>query len=243
VADHGFTLEAATMARVRAYLIVSSWEASIIRLLQSQEKRLAWKQTFLAAPGIETKMLMLTDPRVEAILGSAFTVEQRAAVTERYASARHLRELVSKLPVQRPGVKEPRFLDGRQMFLVAISFLVCMVGIANAMLMAITERFREIATMKCLGATDGFILKQFLIEAAIQGFLGGVLGALIGLIISIGKTSAILGGSTFTYFPAVPILFCFLFTLMIGVALAMLASVYPSKAAARMAPMDAMRIE
>ena len=39
-------------------------------------------------------------------------------------------------------------LQIRQMFLVAISFLVCMVGITNAMLMSITERFREIATMK-----------------------------------------------------------------------------------------------
>jgi len=41
----------------------------------------------------------------------------------------------------------------------------------------------------------------------------------------------------------VPILLCFLFTLVLGMVLAMLASVYPSRAAASMAPMDAMRIE
>lgn len=243
VTGHGVELDADTMARVRAHLTVSHWESAIIRTLQSQEKRGAWKKIFITTPGIETKMLALADPRVGEILDGTFTSEQLTAVAGRYASARHLRELVSKLPVSRPGVAEPRFLGGQQMFLVVISFLVCMVGIANAMLMAITERFREIATMKCLGATDGFILKQFLIEAAIQGFAGGFMGTLIGLIIAVGKSCSILGGSVFAFFPVLPILLCALFTLTIGVLLAMLASVYPSHAAASMAPMDAMRVE
>ncbi|HOT52163.1 MAG TPA: hypothetical protein PLI07_14365, partial [Candidatus Hydrogenedentes bacterium] len=54
-----------------------------------------------------------------------------------------------------------------QVWLAAISLLVCVVGITNAMLMSVTERYREIGTMKCLGALDWFVVKLFLIEAGV----------------------------------------------------------------------------
>jgi hypothetical protein len=243
VVEHGFGLAQEAMPRLCAFLRVSSWERGMTQLLQSPEKRAAWKQAFKTTPTIEEKMLALSLPKVGEIVGEAFSSEQRLKVADRYSEAKRLRSLSAKLPRPRRGVPEPRFLDGRQTFLVVISFLVCMVGIANAMLMAITERFREIATMKCLGATDGFILKQFLIEAAIQGCVGGALGMLIGLLIAVLKTFAGLGTSVFQFFPTMPLLVCAGFTLFIGVLLAMLASIYPSRAAARMAPMDAMRVE
>ena len=46
----------------------------------------------------------------------------------------------------------------KQRWIIILSLLVCVVGIVNAQLMAVTERFREIGTMKCLGALDRFIL-------------------------------------------------------------------------------------
>src|SRR5262249_18468586 len=49
-------------------------------------------------------------------------------------------------------------------WLITLALLVAFVGILNAMLMSVTERFREIGTMKCLGALDSFIVKLFLIE-------------------------------------------------------------------------------
>ena len=48
-------------------------------------------------------------------------------------------------------------------WLLGLALLVAFVGILNAMLMSVTERFREIGTMKCLGALDGFIVRLFLI--------------------------------------------------------------------------------
>ena len=64
----------------------------------------------------------------------------------------------------------------RQIWLVTLSLVVCTVGIANSMLMSVTERFKEIGTMKCLGAMDGFIVKLFLLEAGFLGILASVLG-------------------------------------------------------------------
>jgi ABC-type lipoprotein release transport system permease subunit len=46
--------------------------------------------------------------------------------------------------------------------------------------MSVTERFREIGTMKCLGALDKFIVQLFLIEAAVLGILGSIAGAILG---------------------------------------------------------------
>ena len=70
----------------------------------------------------------------------------------------------------------------RQIWLVTLSLVVCTVGIANSMLMSVTERFKEIGTMKCLGALDGFIVKLFLIEAGLLGLTASVIGWVIGYV-------------------------------------------------------------
>ncbi len=74
--------------------------------------------------------------------------------------------------------------DMRGVWLVTLSLMVCVVGITNAMLMSVTERFREIGTMKCLGALDIFVVKLFLIESALQGVVGSVAGAVIGFLLA-----------------------------------------------------------
>ena len=150
---------------------------------------------------------------------------------------------LEQLLVSKMEKKSGSILSGRQIFLLVISFVVCMVGIANAMLMAITERFREIATMKCLGATDGFILTQFLLEAFLQGVCGGLLGMIIGFILTLLKNWIMMGNYVFIYFPVLNVAYCGIISILIGISLSMLASVYPSWAASRMAPMEAMRIE
>lgn len=131
----------------------------------------------------------------------------------------------------------------RMTWLAFVSMLVCAVGIANAMLMSVTERFREIATLKCLGALDGFIMTVFLIEASILGLVGGVAGTIIGLVIALLRMFGLFKGLLMQAIPLGALITASLLSIVIGVLLAAVSAVYPSLRAARLAPMEAMRIE
>jgi len=74
-------------------------------------------------------------------------------------------------------------VNERQIWVVVLSLIVCVVGITNAMLMSVTERYKEIGTMKCLGALDRFIVELFLLESSFQGLIGSFLGAFAGMIV------------------------------------------------------------
>src|SRR5438067_9144076 len=73
-----------------------------------------------------------------------------------------------------------------QMLLVliaSISLLVGGIGIMNIMLATVTERTREIAIRRVLGAKRRDITMQFLIEAVVQTTVGGLIGVSLGLLI------------------------------------------------------------
>ena len=63
-----------------------------------------------------------------------------------------------------------------------MALLVCTVGITNSMLMSVSERFREIGTMKCLGALNSLIVRLFLIEALFMGFVASFAGWVLGFL-------------------------------------------------------------
>jgi ABC-type antimicrobial peptide transport system permease subunit len=129
------------------------------------------------------------------------------------------------------------------MWLIAVSFLVCIVGIANAMLMSVTERFREIATMKCLGATDGFIMINFILESILQGVAGSIAGGLLGFLLGTVRAWVRYGSIAIVHFPLGDIFAALGISFAVGVVISAMAAVYPAWVAARLAPMEAMRIE
>lgn len=131
----------------------------------------------------------------------------------------------------------------RTVWLILVSLLVCVVGIANAMLMSVTERFREIATMKCLGATDGFIMTNFILESCMQGLAGGIIGVLLGFLLGSLRSGGKYGWMAMSHIPVMEISVCAAGAIVVGVVLSALAAVYPAWVAARLAPMEAMRIE
>lgn len=133
--------------------------------------------------------------------------------------------------------------SGRTQWLILVSFMVCAVGIANAMLMSVTERFQEIATMKCLGATDGFIMTNFILESIMQGIAGGLIGTVLGVLLGMLRGAVSYGLWALGNIPPTEMLAAAGISVVVSVVISALAAVYPSWVAARLAPMEAMRIE
>jgi predicted lysophospholipase L1 biosynthesis ABC-type transport system permease subunit len=131
----------------------------------------------------------------------------------------------------------------KQRWLVILSLLVCVVGIVNAQLMAVTERFREIGTMKCLGALDRFILRLFVLEAGMQGLAGAGMGALIGAGFSLFNGWLRFGFEPLTLISLGSLAASILIATGVGCLLSLLGVLYPALIAARMQPVEAMRVE
>ena len=131
----------------------------------------------------------------------------------------------------------------KQRWIIVLSLLVCVVGIVNAQLMAVTERFREIGTMKCLGALNHFILRLFMLEAFIQGLAGSCAGALIGAIFAVLTATLLFGTVALASLPFADLGFTILIATATGCALSLIGVAYPAIKAARMEPVEAMRVE
>ncbi|MBN1675585.1 MAG: ABC transporter permease [Kiritimatiellae bacterium] len=128
-------------------------------------------------------------------------------------------------------------------WLVGLALLVSFVGILNAMLMSVTERFREIGTMKCLGALDSLIIKLFLIESTFQGILGTSLGIGIGLLLTYSEGLTVYGPETWGAMPGVTLARVVGLCFLTGTLLTIAGALYPAWRAAKMQPVDAMRSE
>jgi ABC-type antimicrobial peptide transport system permease subunit len=133
--------------------------------------------------------------------------------------------------------------DKMMILLITLSLLACLVGIMNSMLMSVSERIKEIGTLKCLGAIDSFIVKTYFIESSLQGVIGTVIGIVIGLVVSFGAALANFGRYVPAHFPLGPALQSVAISLVVGSLLSVVASIGPAYAAARKQPVDAMRIE
>lgn len=131
----------------------------------------------------------------------------------------------------------------KQRWLVILSLLVCVVGIVNAQLMAVTERFREIGTMKCLGALDRFILRLFILEAGMQGLAGASVGAIMGAIFSLFSGWVRFGTVAITAISWNNVIISIAIATGVGCLLSLLGVFYPALVAARMQPVEAMRVE
>lgn len=133
--------------------------------------------------------------------------------------------------------------SAKQRWIVFLSLLTCVVGIINAQLMSVTERFREIGTLKCLGALDRFIVRIFVMEATIQGLAGGFLGALLGGLVTIFSTLLTFGFATLAYIPWTAICLTMFYAMCIGTVLSLIGVLYPAIVASKMQPVEAMRVE
>jgi predicted lysophospholipase L1 biosynthesis ABC-type transport system permease subunit len=155
-------------------------------------------------------------------------------------AARRIADVQSRLGAEY-GQQEG--MGANTFWLVVVSCLVCVVGIANAMLVSVLERFREIATMKCLGALDHFIAVLFLMEASFLGLVGGVVGVVLGLVVGLGRMWLGYGRWIGDFFPWAGLLGAAGVAVAAGLLLSTLAAIYPAIMAGRMPPLEAMRVE
>jgi putative ABC transport system permease protein len=118
--------------------------------------------------------------------------------------------------------------------IAAISLLVGGIGVANIMLVSVTERTKEIGLRKALGAKRNDILKQFLIEAVMLSVTGGIVGIILGMGVSV--IIAILLVSTVTPWS---IILAFGFSVAVGIIFGMA----PAIRASKLSPIDALRYE
>lgn len=126
---------------------------------------------------------------------------------------------------------------------VAVALLISTSGTLNAILMSVTERIKEIGTLKCLGAKSIHIVEIFIFESVLLGLLGGLAGGVIGYLFAIASFAFSIGSRYLSGEGLAQGSWMILVCVGISTVLALLASVIPVLVAARIEPASAMRYE
>jgi putative ABC transport system permease protein len=120
--------------------------------------------------------------------------------------------------------------------IASVSLLVGGIGIMNIMLVSVTERTHEIGIRMAVGATEGDVQSQFLVEAVVLSLLGGIIGILFGLVSS-SAVSRLLSWPTLISPTAIGVAVAF------SIAVGVFFGYYPARKAAGLDPIEALRFE
>ncbi len=121
--------------------------------------------------------------------------------------------------------------------LAGLSLLIGGIGIANVMVISVTERTREIGVRLAIGARRIEVLTQFLIESGILSVIGGIAGVSVSLLIGLALKYVLQG------FSAVPPLWAVLSGVAASFGVGVIAGFWPARRAAALDPVDALRHE
>ena len=194
----------------------------------------------------------LMKEQVPAALRQSFDASQYAAGFDVYGTpGTNLDQLADRINTEVSGVKAEKpsrivaaLVAGGQLFTeitTAAALLALIIGglaVINTMIMAVTERVREIGLKKAIGATTGAVTREFLLESTFIGFAGGAIGFGLGYAITtlVNATMPASQGAIFLVTPGLAVL-CVGF----AVALGALAGILPALRAAHMDPVTALR--
>ena len=134
--------------------------------------------------------------------------------------------------------------DALSLFLTsmaAVALVVGGIGILNIMLVTVAERTREIGLRKAVGATNGMIMKQFLLEAGTLTSIGGIMGIIAGVIVSY-LMSVLMKYMGFDWEFVISITSVIL-AIGVSILTGVIFGLYPSFKASRLNPIDALRYE
>lgn len=118
--------------------------------------------------------------------------------------------------------------------IAAISLLVGGIGVMNIMLVGVAERTREIGIRKAVGASNGTIVTQFLIESLMMSLVGGLLGYFLGYFAAFVISTFLYFAPAFTWFTAMA-------ALLMAVLVGVIFGLYPALKAARKDTIESLR--
>jgi putative ABC transport system permease protein len=242
-------------AKVEPIVVADDFRVvGIFRELTDDERKEAWSQfpadTDLVLPRRTAVELMLRDParRDEGVDQAVLFVDD----------TRNVKEVVNK--VEALGMQSRSIVDfierqrltyllifGGMTCVAAVALLVSSLGIANTMLMSVLERRREIGVMKAVGAANWQLQTLYVIEGGLIGLFGGLLGLGLAWLISFPGDAWVrsmvrrdmdidLTGSIFA-FPS----WIGATVLVFTVGVTIVAALYPSRRAAQLDPVSALR--
>jgi putative ABC transport system permease protein len=179
--------------------------------------------------------VMPTDPQlVDAAVGEAegvFRNIRRLNITDETDFNINKSDSLANLLIE-----NLKFVTIAATLIAIITLLGAAIGLMNIMLVAVSERTREIGTRKAIGATSKIIRQQFLFETIIIGQLGGLLGIILGILL--GNVVSMSIGSDF-FIPWLWIFVGLLICFLVGLASGFL----PAVKASKLDPITALRYE
>lgn len=185
----------------------------------------------------------LNNSPVSAIIvqaGSEEAAAPTAQVVSQLLSARHrdVDDFAIDIPAEliRQSQETQKVFNIVMGAIAGISLLVGGIGIMNIMLATVTQRTREIGVRRCVGATRGDILRQFLMEALVITLLGGFIGVFLG----IGGAEAI---SKYAGWKTIVNVSAIVLSLSVACGVGVVFGLYPAIRAAYVDPITALRYE
>ena len=151
---------------------------------------------------------------------------------------------VSGVKAQKPSKIVAALIAGGAQFTgitTAAALLALIIGglaVINTMIMAVSERVREIGLKKALGATTGAVMREFVSESSFIGLVGGLIGFGLGAVVTVLINATSTTGPLFLITPALAAL-CVGFALFLGTG----AGIIPALRASRLDPVTALRAQ
>ena len=210
----------------RVYVPADPYYDTVVESPNQGVRQRAYPQLTVVADPVET--LTVTE-RVESYLGADADARQLAPdgieLVARTSGdfAEEISDVIEQIT---------RFVTG----IAVIALVVGAIGIANIMLVSVTERTREIGIMKAVGARNRDVMELFLLEATLLGTGGALLGLPLGL--AVGWAATRYAEVGFALAPTWSVL-----AVLVGVLVGVVAGLYPAWRAARVDPIDALRYE